>query len=35
MKRMFYALCGIFECVGGVSKLEAENMATAFVESLE
>jgi hypothetical protein len=35
MKRLFYVMCGIFDCVGGMPKPEAAKMASAFVESLE
>jgi len=35
MKRLFYVMCGIFDCIGGMPKPEAAKMAGAFVESLE
>ena len=35
MRRLCYVMCGIFDCVGGMPKLEAARMARAFVESLE
>jgi hypothetical protein len=35
MKRLFYVMCGIFDCIAGVPKPEAAKMAAAFVRSLE
>lgn len=35
MRRLFYVMCGIFDCIGGMPKPEAAKMARTFVESLE
>ncbi len=35
MKRLFYVMCGILNCVGGLPKLEAANKAALLTETLE
>jgi hypothetical protein len=35
MKRLFYCMCGIFDCVGGVPKPQSGKIAAEFAGSLE
>ena len=35
MRRLFYAMCGILDCVGGMPKPEAAKKSAELVETLE